>query len=44
MFVCAERVYDITTRDVVLTKKVWERIQKIAILKQLQTHFEAKRE
>jgi len=23
---------------------VWERIQKIAILKQLQTHFEAKRE
>jgi len=30
--------------DVVLTKKVWERIQKIAILKQLQTHFKAKRE
>jgi len=28
----------------VLTKKVWERIQKIAILKQLPTHFKAKRE
>jgi len=26
-------------RNVVLTKKVWERIQKTAILKQLQTHF-----
>jgi len=25
-------------KDAVLTKKVWERIQKIAILKQLQTH------
>jgi len=25
-------------------KKVWERIQKIAILKQLQTHFNTKRE
>jgi len=32
------------SRDVVLTKKVWECIQKIAILKQLQTHFKAKRE
>jgi len=31
-------------RDVVLTKKVWERTLKIAILKQLQTHFKAKRE
>jgi len=30
-------------RDVVLTK-VWERIQKIAILKQLQNHFKTKRE
>jgi len=29
-------------RDVVLTKKVWERIQKIAILKQLPNHFKAK--
>jgi len=27
-----------------VTKKVWESIQKIAILKQLQTHFKAKRE
>jgi len=27
-----------------VNKKVWERIQKIAILKQLQTHFETKRE
>jgi len=44
MFVCAERVYGITTRDVVLTKKVWERIQKIATLKQLQTQYKAKRE
>jgi len=26
------------------TKKVWERIQKIAVLKQLPTHFEARRE
>jgi len=25
-------------------EKVWERTQKIAILKQLQTHFKAKRE
>jgi len=33
-----------TSRDVVLPKKLWERIQKIAILKQLQTHFKAKRE
>jgi len=32
------------SRDVVLTKKVWERIQKIAILKQLPTHFKAKHE
>jgi len=29
---------------VMLTKKLWERIQKIAILKELQTHFKAKRE
>jgi len=28
----------------VLTKKVWERIQKIAVSKQLQSHFKAKRE
>jgi len=27
----------------VLTNKVWERIQKIAILKQLPTHFKANR-
>ena len=27
-----------------VNKKVWERIQKIAILKQLQTHFKTKRE
>jgi len=33
-----------TTRDVVLTNKVWAHIQKIAILKQLPTHFKAKRE
>jgi len=26
----------------VLTKKVWERIKKIAILKQLPTHFSLK--
>ena len=32
------------SRDVVLTIKVWERVQKIAILKQLRTHFKAKRE
>jgi len=32
------------TRHVVLTKTMWERIQKIAILKQLPTHFTAKRE
>jgi len=31
-------------KDVVLTKKAWERIQKVAILKQLPTHFKAKRE
>jgi len=31
-------------KDVVLTKKVLERIQKIAILKLFQTHFKAKRE
>jgi len=31
------------TRDVVQTKKVWECIQKIAILKQLKTHFKPKR-
>jgi len=30
--------------DVVLTKKVWGRFQKIAILKQLPTHFKAKGE
>jgi len=30
-----------TIRDAVLTKKVWERTQKLAILKQLQTHFKA---
>jgi len=28
----------------VLTKKVWERIKRIAILKQLPTHFKEKRE
>jgi len=32
------------TRDAGLTKKVWERSQKLAILNQLQTHFKAKRE
>jgi len=31
-------------RDVVQTKTMWERIQNIAILKQLPTHFKAKRE
>jgi len=31
-------------RDVMLTKKVWERIQRIAVLKQLQTYFKTKRE
>jgi len=31
-------------RDVVLTKKGWERTQKIGILKQLQIHFKAKQE
>ena len=31
-------------RDVVLTKNVWERTQKISILKQVQTHFKAKLE
>jgi len=31
-------------RDVVLTKKVWKRIQKMAILIQPKTHFKAKRE
>jgi len=30
--------------DVLLTKEVWERIQKLAILKQLQSYFKAKRE
>jgi len=34
----------VTIRYVVLTKKVWERIQKIATLKQLPTRFKAKRE
>jgi len=33
----------VSTRDVVLTKKVWERIQKITIVKQLPNLFEAKR-
>ena len=37
-------MFSVTTRDVVLTKKVWERPQKIAVLKHLQTHFKAKRE
>jgi len=32
------------SRDVVLAKTVWERIQKIAILKQLQRHLKAKRD
>jgi len=32
----------VLTRDVVLTKQVWKRTQKIAILKQLQAHFKAK--
>jgi len=32
------------SRDVVLTKEVWERIQKIYILKKLKTNFKAKRE
>jgi len=34
----------VPTSDVVLTKKVWQRIQKISLLKQLPTHFKAKRE
>jgi len=29
-------------KDVVLAKEVWQRIQKIAISKQLPTHFKAK--
>jgi len=33
----------VVSRDVVLTKKVWERIQKTAILKELQSHFKGKR-
>jgi len=32
------------SRDVALIKKVWERIQEIPILKQIPTHFKAKRE
>jgi len=32
------------TRDVGLTKEMWESTQKITILKQLQTHFKAKHE
>ena len=32
------------SRDTVLTRKVWEGIQKIAILKQLPSHFKAIRE
>jgi len=31
-------------KDVALTKKVWECIQKMAILKQLPTHCKTKRE
>jgi len=31
-------------QDEVLTKKVWERTEKLSILKQLQTHFKAKHE
>jgi len=31
-------------RDVVLTKKVWERTQQLAISKELQTYFKAIRE
>jgi len=31
-------------RDVVLAKTLWERTQKMAILKQLHTHFKVKRE
>jgi len=34
----------VSTRDVVLTKKVWERIQKITIVKQLPNLFEAKQQ
>jgi len=33
-----------TSRDVVLTRKVWERTHKLAIVKQLQTHFKEKHE
>jgi len=36
--------FHVRHRDVVPTKKMWERIQKIAILRQLPTHFKAKRE
>jgi len=36
-------VRHVKTRDVVLTKKVWECTPKIAILKQLQTRFKGKR-
>jgi len=34
----------LTTRDVALTKEVWECTQKIANLKHIHTHFKAKRE
>jgi len=37
-------ICSVITRDVVLTKKVWERSHKTAILKQLQTYFKAKHE
>jgi len=41
---CPLSCWNSWVRDVVLTEKVWERIQKTALLKQLQTLFKAKRE
>jgi len=38
------RTFSLNPRDVLLTKKVWECIQKMAILTQLQIHFKAKHE
>ena len=39
-----DQCHSFFTRDVVLTKEVWERTQKLAIFKQLQTQFTAKHE
>jgi len=34
----------VANREVVLTKEVWERTQKLAIFMQIPTHFKAKHE